>query len=180
MRRKTARSLRRNGGTNVAVLQRAKDAEVMNLPPPVGPSRKSVHRRVDGRRPRVLVAEDDAEMRRLVADALRLEGYEVVEERDGGRLLVRVAAIYSFESTSDPFDLLITDIRMPVCSGMSILQGLRDAKWTTPVILMTAFGDTETHLRAQRLDAMIIDKPFELAALIGIARQMLGGHKEEP
>ena len=110
-------------------------------------------------------------MRRVVAESLRKDGHEVVEEADGGRLLVRVAAIYSFDSTSDPVDLIVSDIRMPVCSGLDILKGLRAARWATPVILMTAFGDDETRLRANRLGAVLVDKPFQMSAL----REMVKG-----
>lgn len=112
-------------------------------------------------------------MRRLVADALRKDGYEIVEESDGGRLLVRIAAIYSFEGTSDPFDLIVSDIRMPVCSGLDILKGLRDAHWTTPVVLMTAFGDDETRQRATALDALLFDKPFTMQSLRARVRELL-------
>ncbi len=125
------------------------------------------------RRPRVLVAEDDAEMRRLVADALRKDGYDIVEESDGGRLLVRIAAIYSFRRTSDPVDLIVSDVRMPVCSGLDILKGLRDAHWQTPVILMTAFGDAETRARAESLGAHLFDKPFTMQALRAKVRELL-------
>jgi DNA-binding response OmpR family regulator len=126
-------------------------------------------------RSRVLVADDDIEMRRLVAESLRKDGYEVVEESDGGRLLVRIAAIYTFERTIDPFDLIVSDIRMPVCSGLDILKGLRDAHWRTPVILMTAFGDDETRQRADTLGALLFDKPFQMGALRAVVRSLLPG-----
>ncbi len=122
---------------------------------------------------RVLVAEDDVEMRRMVADALRKDGHTVVEEPDGGRMLVRIAAIYAFRRTADPFDLIVSDIRMPVCSGLDIVQGLREAHWKTPVILMTAFGDDETRARAERLGALLFDKPFTLSALRATVRRLL-------
>jgi DNA-binding response OmpR family regulator len=121
----------------------------------------------------VLVADDDDEMRRLVAESLRKDGYEVIEEVDGGRLLVRVAAMYTFRRTINPFDIIVSDIRMPVCSGLDIVQGLRDAHWTTPVILMTAFGDDETRARAERLGAMLLDKPFQMGALRLVVRHLL-------
>jgi DNA-binding response OmpR family regulator len=124
-------------------------------------------------RPRVLVADDDTEMRRLVAESLRRDDYEVVEESDGGRLLVRIAAIYAFERTVDPFDLIVSDVRMPVCSGLDIVKGLRDAHWTTPVILMTAFGDDETRTRAESLGATLFDKPFRMGDLRAVARVLL-------
>jgi DNA-binding response OmpR family regulator len=124
-------------------------------------------------RPRILVADDDTEMRRLVAESLRKDGYEVTEEPDGGRLLVRVAALHSFDRTVDPFDLIVSDIRMPVCSGLDIVKGLREAHCSTPVILMTAFGDDETRAQAETLDAVLFDKPFQIGALRAIVRTLL-------
>lgn len=129
---------------------------------------------------RVLVAEDDVEMRRMVADALRKDGHIVVEEPDGGRMLVRIAAIYAFRRTADPFDLIVSDIRMPVCSGLDIVQGLREAHWKTPVILMTAFGDDETRVRAESLGALLFDKPFTLSDLRATVRRLLGTKPGNP
>jgi DNA-binding response OmpR family regulator len=133
-----------------------------------------------GHRPRVLVADDDTEMRHLVSESLRKDDYEVIEEPDGGRLLVRVAAIYSFDQTVDPFDLIVSDIRMPVCSGLDIVHGLREAHWTTPIILMTAFGDDETRCRAQKLGALLFDKPFRMSALRATVRLLLAGPAASP
>jgi DNA-binding response OmpR family regulator len=127
-------------------------------------------------RKRVLVADDDAEMRRLVAESLRKDNYEVVEESDGGRLLVRIAAIYTLGETSDPFDLIVSDIRMPVCSGLDIVKGLREAHWRTPVILMTAFGDDETRARAETLGALLFDKPFQMSVLRLVVGDLLQQH----
>lgn len=124
-------------------------------------------------RPRVLVADDDVEMRRLVAESLRKDDYEVIEEADGGRLLVRIAAIYTLGGTRDPVDLIVSDIRMPVCSGLDILKGLRDAHWNTPVILMTAFGDDETRARAEKLGALLFDKPLHMSVLRLVVRDLL-------
>lgn len=124
-------------------------------------------------RPRVLVADDDAEMRHLVAETLRKDDYEVVEEPDGGRLLVRLAAIRAFDKTVDPFDLIVSDIRMPVCSGLAIVKGMRQVRCNTPVILMTAFGDDETRALAEKLGAQLFDKPFQMGALRAMARKLL-------
>jgi DNA-binding response OmpR family regulator len=129
-------------------------------------------------RPRVLVADDDTEMRRLVAESLRRDGYEVIEEGDGGGLMVRVAAIRSFDRTVDPFDLIVSDVRMPVCSGLDIVKGLREAHCTAPVILMTAFGDDETRAQAEALDAVLFDKPFQLGALRAVVRTLLADHAQ--
>jgi DNA-binding response OmpR family regulator len=131
------------------------------------------------RRLRVLVADDDVEMRHLVAESLRKDDYEVVEESDGGRLLVRLASVYSFDPRSYPFDLIVSDIRMPVCSGLEIVKGLREAHWRTPVILMTAFGDDETKERAVRLGALLVDKPFKMDVLRLVVRGLLANGKND-
>jgi DNA-binding response OmpR family regulator len=110
--------------------------------------------------PRILVAEDDTEMRRLVSDALRKDGYHVTEASDGGRLLVQVTSLYPRPDAE--LDLLISDIRMPVVSGLAILESLRRAHWKVPVILMTAFGDDETRAQAVALGAILFDKPFAI------------------
>src|ERR1700733_2568317 len=86
-------------------------------------------------RPTILLAEDDAELRSIIADALRDEGCVVTEASDGGRMLVRVAREYgSSTHPQESFDLILSDICMPVCTGLQILEGLRRAHWHTPVI----------------------------------------------
>src|SRR5580700_3962545 len=93
--------------------------------------------------PRVLVAEDDDAMRNLVTEALRKDGYEVVSVSDGGRLLVSLA--HNLGGDEQGFvDLVVTDVRMPICTGMQILEQVRAARWKMPFILMTAFGDAAT------------------------------------
>lgn len=62
---------------------------------------------------------------------------------------------------------------MPVCSGLRLLEGLREAGWATPIILMTAFGDRESRATAERLGAVLLDKPFELDGL----RRLVGRHQ---
>jgi DNA-binding response OmpR family regulator len=121
----------------------------------------------------VLVAEDDPEMRRLIVEALRKDGYVVEEEADGGRLLTRLGASASFEGRCDAFDLIVSDIRMPICSGLEVVKGLRDQRCETPVILMTAFGDEDTRARAHELGAVLFEKPFEMKTLRLIAKGLL-------
>ncbi len=122
--------------------------------------------------PRVVVAEDDDEMRRLVVEALLKDGYEVEEARDGGRLLVRAAAYYTRRAKVADVDLIVSDVRMPICSGLQILQGLREANWHIPVILMTAFGDDATRARAEGLGAILFDKPFDMDDLRTAVRSL--------
>lgn len=101
-------------------------------------------------------------MRRLVAEAFVNDGYDVLTVPDGGRLLVTLAHEFVDKDGSELVDLLVSDVRMPVCSGLQILEQMRAANWTVPVILMTAFGDAVTRSHALKLGALLFDKPFDL------------------
>lgn len=114
---------------------------------------------------RVIVAEDDPEMRRLVVEALRKDGHLVTEAADGGRLLVHIAEAFDRDPALSLVDVIVTDVRMPVCTGLELLERLADARWRVPMILMTAFGDEDTRRRAERLGAVLFDKPLSLDAL---------------
>ncbi len=119
---------------------------------------------------RILLAEDDDEMRRLLADALRDEGYFVEEARDGTELMERVRSAAMQWDGRAPVDLVISDIRMPGFSGLDVLRSLRDEDWSIPVILITAFGDEDTHRTAREYGAtMVLDKPFEMGDLCAAA-----------
>jgi DNA-binding response OmpR family regulator len=120
---------------------------------------------------RIVVAEDDHDLLTLVGDALRKDGHDVVEATDGGRLLVLLAQSCK-EAATHP-DLIVSDVRMPVMTGLAMLKGLRDAHWTIPVILMTAFPDTDTRWRAESLDATIVTKPIRLKEIRGLVARRL-------
>jgi DNA-binding response OmpR family regulator len=122
---------------------------------------------------RIVVAEDDFEMRRLVADCLRKEGYEVHEVADGGELLLRIEDNLFMRRVPIPVDLFVTDIRMPVYTGLEIVTGLREAGLDMPVIIMTAFGNPETRQRAEALGAALLDKPFKMEQLRALVRRLL-------
>ena len=71
-------------------------------------------------------------------------------------------------------DLLISDIRMPVCTGIQILEQIRASGWRMPVILMTAFGDDATRNGRAALGALPLDKPFGMDTLRLAAGHLLG------
>ena len=122
---------------------------------------------------RIVVAEDDFEMRRLVADCLRKEGYEVHEVADGAELLLRIEDSFILRRVPAPVDLFVTDIRMPVYTGLEIVSGLREAGMHVPVVIMTAFGNPETRERAEALGAVLLDKPFKMEVLRAVVRRLL-------
>jgi DNA-binding response OmpR family regulator len=125
-----------------------------------------------------VVAEDDPEMRALVAQCLRLDAHDVVEIENGARLLVRIGRQYRSSEPEQRIDLLVTDLRMPIVTGLAILRGLRAAHCSTPVILMTAFGDDAIRREAAELGAVLLDKPFAMSELRAAVRSLLEGARE--
>ena len=127
-----------------------------------------------GRQPsKVLLAEDDTDMRELLAMSLRGAGYHVVEVGDGQELfeVIRMGAVGGERFRPD---LIVSDIRMPGRSGIEVLRMLQRSDWTMPVVLITSFGDPRTHEEAKRLGAVsVLDKPFELQELESVVRSIL-------
>lgn len=120
---------------------------------------------------RILLAEDDLEMRAVLADALRNKGYTVVECTDGMSVLNQLSYVLLSPEVSsrdpDHYDLVVSDIRMPGVTGLSILEGVQLFEDFPPVILITAFGDDEMHVAARRLGAAaMFDKPFDVDDLL--------------
>ncbi len=127
--------------------------------------------RADVAPPRILLAEDDGDMRQLLAKTLRADGLTVIEVGSGTELLDRLASMLLHGK--EGFDLIVSDVRMPGKSGLEVLGGLRRSDWSVPVVLITAFGDDELHAEASRLGATLLDKPFELERLRRLIRETL-------
>ena len=110
---------------------------------------------------RVLVAEDNGALRRGIARALRARGGEVEEVADGGHATERLA-----DRNDQPFDVVVTDLRLPGADGLAVLRSARRREPRTAVLLMTAYGSIGTAVEAMRLGAYdFLEKPFELAQL---------------
>jgi two-component system cell cycle response regulator CpdR len=123
---------------------------------------------------KVLVAEDDTEMRRLVVEALRRDGHDVTEAPDGGWLFVRLAEAFHHDPQFTELDCIVSDVRMPTCGGLELLERLVDICELVPVILMTAFGDDELRGRAETLGATLIEKSLSLESLRNAVWQRAG------
>ncbi len=107
---------------------------------------------------RVMVIEDDQEMRLLLEDFIQEEGYEV-RSTDNGSEAFRILA-------KDEFDLIITDVRMPGLSGLDILPGIRKLQPHSAIIVITAFGSEEVYTRAiERGADGYLEKPISLEQL---------------
>lgn len=117
------------------------------------------------RRPRVLVVEDDDNVRRLVAAYLEGEGYEVIQAADGRNGLV--------EAERQLPDLLILDIMLPGLSGLEIAQKVK-AKRDAPILILTSKGEEEDVLAG--FEAGVDDyltKPFSPKVLVARVRAIL-------
>jgi CheY-like chemotaxis protein len=127
-----------------------------------------------GTPPHILVAEDHADMREMLAQTLRRAGYDVTEVPDGWGLLSLLGACLLHGQDEQPVDLVISDIRMPGVTGMEVLRGAEDSPEFPPIILITAFGDPRTHEEAERLGAeAVFDKPFDLEDLLTKVREIV-------
>jgi CheY-like chemotaxis protein len=108
--------------------------------------------------PRVLIADDEDSMRALVARAIAMDGHETVAAQDGAE------ALEILTRENGAFDLLLTDIQMPIMDGIALaLSAARDFPGLT-ILLMTGFADQRE--RASNLNALVHDvvtKPFSVA-----------------
>ena len=124
---------------------------------------------------RILLAEDDDEMRILLAQALRKAGYEVIEYPDGTSLLDDI--IYCFLPEKEEYgqiDLVVSDFRMPGVSGMEILKRMNKTDGFPPMILITAFGDENIHAAAEQFGvAAMFYKPFDIDELVRKAQKII-------
>ncbi len=121
---------------------------------------------------RVLLAEDDLELRSLIAMVLRRNGFQVEMATDGSEALERLASTVLGRASGRSPDLLITDYRMPKFDGLDVIEALRLVGVRTPIILITAFGDAATHARAEALGVTaVLDKPFDLQDLLSLAHR---------
>jgi two-component system cell cycle response regulator CpdR len=108
--------------------------------------------------PKILIADDEDSMRQLVARAIAMDGHETVTAQDGAE------ALEILTREDGAFDLLLTDIQMPVMDGIALaLSAARDFPQLT-ILLMTGFADQRE--RASNLNALVHDvvtKPFSVA-----------------
>jgi CheY-like chemotaxis protein len=138
---------------------------------PVPPHHASVASHI-GRR-RIIVADDHAPMRRVVAELLRLDGFDVDEVSDGEQLFGHVVRARAQPETSAEVDLIISDVHMPRRSGLDVLRQLRLTRRAIPVVLMTGRSDPSIRDSAEELDATLLEKPFTNTTLLYTVRARL-------
>jgi two-component system C4-dicarboxylate transport response regulator DctD len=118
----------------------------------------------------IFLAEDDEDLRTLIAEVLRADGHQVKEARDGRELEA------ALDASPDHHEMVICDLLMPGINGLQVLEDCRAHGWSSPFILMTGFADEETRRSALRLGALaVVEKPMGLEALRKLLDQNPGG-----
>ena len=120
-----------------------------------------------GGRPRVLVVDDESTIRDLLSKTLALAEYDVDMAPDGRTALERLRII--------PYDLLITDLKMPGVDGLTVIREARRLKADLPVIIITGFSNEASAIEAVNLGVSgYLTKPFRVPRVLAAASKALG------
>jgi len=114
---------------------------------------------------RILVVEDDDDMRESLGRILGRAGYQVQLARDGGEAITVLQA--------QPFHLVLTDLVMPRMGGLELLREIRRLGQSLPVVFLTAFGSRAAFTKAMDLGAVdFVTKPFQASSLLAVIREV--------
>ena len=118
-------------------------------------------------RPRILVVDDEAAIRDLLSKTLALAEYDVDLAPDGRTALERLRII--------PYDLLITDLKMPGIDGLTVVREARRLKADIPVLIITGFSTEASAIEAVNLGVSgYLTKPFRVPRVLAAAAKALG------
>ena len=119
---------------------------------------------------RILLIDDDAGITDTLHRVLADEGYEVAVEKRGDEGLAR--------AIRDPFNAVLTDLKMPGLNGLELVRRLHAARPRLPIILITAFGTTQTAIEATKYGAYdYLLKPFEIPELLDLIRRAVDSNR---
>lgn len=117
-------------------------------------------------RPKILVVDDDQEMRRLLEDVLTREGFHVAQAGNGSEALLKVREV--------SYQVIVLDKIMTDLSGLEILPEIKRLQPEAQVILITAFGDRETGVEAIGKGATAyLAKPFGISVLVQMVKRAI-------
>jgi len=117
--------------------------------------------------PRVLIVDDEALLRWSLAEMLSAAGYEVIEARDGRE------ARRAFADASRPIDAMLLDLKLPDATGLQLLEEARRRCLACPIVIMTAYGTSDTVDAALASGAhRVVSKPFDLDDMLRLMRQL--------
>lgn len=115
---------------------------------------------------RILYADDDPDLRVVVADGLSMEGYDVHTAADG------VEAMEAMAQTA--FDLVLLDIKMPRMDGLAVLREMRRRGLRTRVVMVTGVDDYAVAIEATKLGATdYVAKPYDMDKVVASIRRAL-------
>jgi len=121
-------------------------------------------------KPLILVVEDEAKLRRLIELQLAEDGFNVLAAADAETGLQLL--------NKEPFDLIVSDFKLPGMTGLDFLQAAKRVDANLPVVIMTAYGTVESAVEAMKAGASdYVLKPFALAELVLVIRKELASHQ---
>lgn len=116
--------------------------------------------------PKILVVDDDGEMRQLLDDVLTREGFHVIQAANGSEALLKVQ--------EGPYQVIVLDKIMTDLSGIEILPEVKRLQPEAQIILITAFGDRETCMEAMGKGATAyLAKPFGMSVLVQMVKKAI-------
>ncbi|HHY47775.1 MAG TPA: sigma-54-dependent Fis family transcriptional regulator [Firmicutes bacterium] len=120
---------------------------------------------------RILIVDDEANMRRILSELLTEQGYEVAAAKDGAEAIRR--------ATDSRFDLIILDLKLPDVDGITVLRELKKRGLTAAVVVLTAFSSIETAIEAMKLGAYdYIPKPFKVDKLKDVIKNAIAASSD--
>ncbi|HZL06751.1 MAG TPA: response regulator transcription factor [Coriobacteriia bacterium] len=118
----------------------------------------------------VMVVDDEERIRTLITRSLASEGHRVVSANDGVNALDRLA--------TEDIDLVLLDLMMPRCNGLTVLSSMRERNDETPVIVLSGVTDIAARVQALERGAVdVVAKPFALVELLARTRRHLGAKR---
>jgi nitrogen regulation protein NR(I) len=119
---------------------------------------------------KILLVEDDSAIVMTLCRVLADEGHEVLVEKRGDAGLAH--------ARNAPFDIVITDMKLPGLNGLELVRELHAARPRLPILMMTAHGTTETAIEAIQLGAYdYLVKPFEMPELLRLVEQAVAASR---
>ena len=115
----------------------------------------------------ILFVDDDEQFRKAIVRIFEASGFDITTARDGQEALDLLS--------ESAYDLIITDLKMPVLDGYELMREIKRREIKIPVIILTGYGEVETHIDLMNMGAYDhIEKPVSGHELMGLARKAIG------
>lgn len=118
-----------------------------------------------GRAPRILLAEDDNDVRWALASLLEIDGFHVCSVSNGVELVEEVSSSFFDSDEMDAPDAVVTDVRMPGFYIFNIIEEMRMSGVSIPIILVSGFADEQVKTKAHQLGLRFFMKPVDFSGL---------------